>query len=207
LLEPLQRLASVNLKLQDALIAVDRLFQILDLEPEQAARGKKAAFNRVEHAIELRDVSFKYGCRANVLEKLNLRIPVGRTVAVVGESGSGKSTLLKLLMGFYAPTEGRVLIDGVDLHDFELGSLRGRIGIVAQDPFIFNGTIAENIALGRPQAPLNDVIAAARAAGLDEFISTLPQRYETVIGERGANLSGGQRAWPSPERSSASPRY
>jgi ATP-binding cassette subfamily B protein len=114
-------------------------------------------------------------------------------VAIVGESGCGKSTLLKLLMGFYTPTEGRVLIDGVDLHDFELSSLRSRIGIVSQDPFIFNGTIAENIALGRPDAPLNEVIGAARAAGLDDFIATLPERYQTVIGERGANLSGGQR--------------
>jgi ATP-binding cassette subfamily B protein len=193
LLEPLQRLASVNLKLQDALVAVDRLFQILDIEPEQQNSTNKACFERVEQAIELRDVSFQYGCRSNVLEKLSLRIPAGKTVAIVGESGSGKTTLLKLLLGYYAPTEGRVLIDGVDLQDFELSSLRRRIGLVSQDPFIFNGTIAENIALGRPEAPLAEVIAAARAAGLDEFIAGLPQRYDTVIGERGANLSGGQR--------------
>ena len=89
-----------------------------------------------------------------MLERLNLRIPAGKTVAIVGESGSGKSTLLKLLMGFYSPTEGRILIDGVDLRDFELASLRGRIGLVAQDPFIFNGTLRENIALGRPGATL-----------------------------------------------------
>jgi ATP-binding cassette subfamily B protein len=193
LLEPLQRLASVNLRLQEALVAVDRLFQILDLEPEQAGAAAKACFEKVNRAIELCDVSFKYGCRSNVLERLNLRIPAGKTVAIVGESGCGKSTLLKLLMGFYAPTEGRMLIDGVDLQDFKLASLRSRIGLVSQDPFIFNGTIAENIALGRPDATLNETIAAARAAGLDEFIATLPERYETVIGERGANLSGGQR--------------
>ena len=114
-------------------------------------------------------------------------------MAIVGESGSGKSTLLKLLMGFYDPTEGRILIDGVDLRDFELASLRARIGLVSQEPFIFNGTMRENIALGRPGATREEVIAAARAAGLDEFIAGLPERYETVIGERGANLSGGQR--------------
>ncbi|HJS06319.1 MAG TPA: peptidase domain-containing ABC transporter [Pirellulales bacterium] len=193
LLGPLERLASVNLKLQDALVAVDRLFQILDLEPEQVGGGKKAHFESLQREIQICDLSFKYGCRSNVLENLNLRIPAGKTVAIVGESGCGKSTLLKLLMGFYAPTEGRVLIDGVDLHDFELASLRSRIGVVSQDPFIFNGTIAENIALGRPDAPLGEVIEAARAAGLDEFIATLPERYQTVIGERGANLSGGQR--------------
>jgi HlyB family type I secretion system ABC transporter len=193
LLEPLQRLAGVNLKLQDALVAVDRLYQILDLDCEQTDRSNKARFEKVERAIELCDVSFRYGCRSNVLEKLSLRIPAGRTVAIVGESGSGKSTLIKLLLGFYAPTEGRLLVDGVDLRDFDLASLRSRVGIVAQDPFIFNGTISENIALGRPDATLHEVIDAARSAGLDEFIATLPERYETVIGERGANLSGGQR--------------
>jgi ATP-binding cassette subfamily B protein len=114
-------------------------------------------------------------------------------VAIVGESGSGKSTLLKLLLGYYAPTEGRILVDGTDLGDFELAELRGGIGLVAQDPFIFNGTLRENIALGRPGATLEEVMQAARAAGLEEFIAALPQRYETVVGERGANLSGGQR--------------
>ena len=139
-----------------------------------------------------------------MLDRVNLRIPAGKTVAIVGESGSGKSTLLKLLMGFYAPTAGRVLIDGVDLRDFDLASLRGRIGLVAQDPFIFNGTVRENIALGRPGATLEEVIAAARAAGLEEFIAGLPERYETVIGERGAQPLGrpaaaaGHRPGPAP---------
>ena len=150
-------------------------------------------FTGVHQAIELREVSFRYGYRANVLEKVNLRIPAGQTVAFVGESGSGKSTVLKLLMGFYAPTEGRILIDGVDMQDFELASLRSRIGLVSQEPFIFNGTIRENIALGRPDATLDEVLKAARAAQLDAFIASLPARYDTVIGERGANLSGGQR--------------
>jgi ATP-binding cassette subfamily B protein len=193
LLEPLQRLASVNLQLQDALVAVDRLHQVLDLEAEPLGAGRGAAFGGVRDAFELRGVGFRYGCRAHVLEGLDLRIPAGKTVAIVGESGSGKSTLLKLLMGYYAPTEGRVVIDGVDLRDYELGSLRDRIGLVAQDPFIFTGTVHANIALGRPGATRGEVIAAARAAGLDEFIGSLPERYETVIGERGANLSGGQR--------------
>jgi ATP-binding cassette subfamily B protein len=193
LLDPLNRLASVNLKLQDALVAVDRLYQVLDLEREQLDTSNKATFAGLRQGIELREVSFKYGCRANVLEKVSLRVPAGRTVAILGESGSGKSTLLKLLMGFYAPTEGQILMDGVDMGDLELVSLRGRIGLIAQDPFIFNGTVRQNIALGRPGATLEEVIAAARAAGLDTFIAGLPERYETVIGERGANLSGGQR--------------
>jgi ATP-binding cassette subfamily B protein len=128
-----------------------------------------------------------------VLEHVSLRIPAGKTVAIIGESGSGKSTLLKLLMGFYAPTAGRILLDGVDLRDFTLASLRSRIGLVAQEPFIFNGTLRENIALGRPGATLEEITAAARVAGLEEFIMQLPERYETLIGERGANVSGGQR--------------
>jgi ATP-binding cassette subfamily B protein len=193
LLDPLQRLASVNLKVQDALVAVDRLYQVLDLDAEALDAGEKATFTGLRDALELQDVSFRYGCRANVLEKVSLRIPAGQTVAVVGESGSGKSTLLKLLMGFYAPSEGRLLIDGTDARDLDLAALRSRLGLVAQDPFIFNGTVRQNIALGCPGATLEEVIAAARGAGLEEFIAGLPERFETVIGERGANLSGGQR--------------
>jgi ABC-type multidrug transport system fused ATPase/permease subunit len=111
----------------------------------------------------------------------------------VGESGSGKSTLLKLLMRYYDPTKGRITIDGVDMRDFQLGSLRSGIGLVSQDPFIFNTTVHENICLGSPEATAEDVIEAARAAGLEDFINDLPERYQTIIGERGANLSGGQR--------------
>jgi ATP-binding cassette subfamily B protein len=193
LLEPLDRLAGVNQKVQEALVAVDRLYQVLDLETEQLDDPGRMAFEGVRHGIELRDVAFHYSCRGNVLEGVNLLIPAGKTVAVVGESGSGKSTLLKLLMGYYDPTEGQVRVDGVDLRDFELGSLRSRVAVVSQEPFIFTGTVRDNIALGRPEATLAEVVDAARAAGLEEFINGLPERYETVIGERGANLSGGQR--------------
>jgi ATP-binding cassette subfamily B protein len=192
MLDPLQRLATVDLQIQDALVAVDRLFQVMDLETESSGK-QKAAFEGVGEAIELRNVGFRYGCRDNVLKEMNLRIESGQTVAIVGESGCGKSTLLKLLTRFYDPTEGQILIDGVDLRDFDLASLRGRVAIVSQEPTIFSGTLRDNIALGDPQAGLNDIIAAARAAGLEEFIAGLPERYETMLGERGANLSGGQR--------------
>jgi ATP-binding cassette subfamily B protein len=193
MLQPLERLASVNLKLQDALVAVDRLYQILDLEMESLGDVQKVPFAGVRDVLELCEVSFQYGCRAHVLEKVNLRIPAGQTVAIIGESGSGKSTLLKLLLGSYRPTEGRILIDGVDLRDFELASLRGRVGLVSQDPFIFTGTLRDNIALGKPEATLEEILGAARAAGLAEFIAGLPERYDTIVGERGTNLSGGQR--------------
>jgi ATP-binding cassette subfamily B protein len=193
LLGPLERLSSVNLQLQDALVAVDRLYQVLDVEAEVRNGKRHVKFNGIDQAIELRGVTFKYGCRQNILENVSLRIHAGQTVAIVGESGCGKSTLLKLLMRFHEPTEGQILFDGVDARDLELESFRARIGLVSQDPFIFSGTIRENIALGQPGATMQDVVAAAREGGLDEFITQLPDRYETLIGERGANLSGGQR--------------
>jgi HlyB family type I secretion system ABC transporter len=193
LLGPLERLTAVNLKLQEAVMAVDRLYQVLDLETEPCGEHQQLTFAGVHDAIALQDVSFHYGCRATVLERVSLRIPAGKTVAIVGESGSGKSTLLKLLMGFYAPTAGHILIDGVDLRDFALASLRSRVGLVSQEPFIFTGTLRENITLGRPEATSEEVVAAARGAGLETFIAGLPERYDTVIGERGVNVSGGQR--------------
>jgi ATP-binding cassette subfamily B protein len=193
LLEPLERLSVLNLQLQDALVAVDRLFQVLTTEPEQPAGVQRAAFKGLRRGIELRDLTFRYGVRDPVLEQVRLCVPAGLTVAIVGESGSGKSTLLNLLMGFHRPTAGRILVDGTDLGDLDLESLRGRIGLVSQEAYVFNGTVRANIALGRPDAPLEDVIEAARAAGLEDFIAGLPERYETLIGERGANLSGGQR--------------
>ena len=192
MLEPMERLAGVNLQIQDALVAVDRLYQVMDVDGE-TTKLKNAQLTTVGKGIEFRDVSFRYGCRENVLSHINLRIPAGATIAIVGESGCGKSTLLRLLTRFCDPTAGCILIDGIDMRDYELESLRRRIGLVAQEPFIFTGTIRENIALGRPDASLNEIIAAARSAGLDEFIASMPQRYDSLIGERGGNLSGGQR--------------
>lgn len=193
MLDPLGRLASVNLALQDALVALDRLYEIMDLEAENVQQQKGCELAKVSSEIRLENVGFRYGCRSDVLQKLDLRIPAGSTVAIVGESGAGKSTLLKLLLRFYDATEGRITIDGIDLGDFRLSSLRAKIALVSQEPTIFNGTLGENIALGRPQAAMEEIVRAAEAAGLGEFIAGLPQRYETPIGERGVNLSGGQR--------------
>jgi ABC-type multidrug transport system fused ATPase/permease subunit len=192
MLEPLGRLASVNLKIHEALSAVERLFQILDLEVEPVGHDQ-APFTGVQRELQLQNVSFGYGSKQNVLDQVNLKIPSGKMVAIVGESGSGKSTLLKLLLRFHSPSAGQILVDGVDIRDFALGSLRNRLGVVTQDAYVFTGTIRDNISLGSPQATLTEVIAAAKAAGLDEFINTLPNRYETMVGERGSNLSGGQR--------------
>lgn len=193
LLDPLERLASVSLSLQQAAVAIDRLFQVLELAPEQAEGTKKTAVRGPIGDIRLEGVSFRYGCRSRVLEDVDLEVRAGSTVAIVGESGSGKSTLLKLLPRFHEPEAGRLTVDGIDARDLDLHSLRERIGFVSQDPFLFHGTIAENIAVGNPGADRHQVMAAARAAGLEEFLASLPDRYETMIGDRGANLSGGQR--------------
>ena len=193
MLAPLERLASLIMELQEALVAMDRLGDVLDVEPEHLDDHSLAKFPGVQREIELSSVDFAYGRRGQVLHNLNLRIPTGATVAIVGESGSGKSTLLKLLMRFYEPSSGHIRVDGTDVRDFELASYRGRIAVVSQEPYIFNGTLRENIALGRPDASLSEIVEAARSAGLDSVVAELPDRYETEIGERGANLSGGQR--------------
>lgn len=192
LLEPLGRLSTINLQIQDALVAVDRLYQVMDIATEKID-NRQVQLGTLQRGIELRNVSFRYGCRDKVLSQVDLRIPAGSTVAIVGESGCGKSTLLKLLARFYDPTEGQILVDGTDLRDFDLSSLRGGLGMVSQEPFIFNGTIRDNIALGMVDATMGQIVTAARAAGLESFIAGLPERYDTMIGERGANLSGGQR--------------
>jgi ATP-binding cassette subfamily B protein len=165
----------------------------MDLEPEPLGDAAEAAVAGVREGIELHGVGFRYGSGGDALDGVSLRIPAGKTVAIVGESGSGKSTLLNLLMRFYEPTEGRITIDRVDLKEVDLASWRRRIGHVSQDPFIFHGTIAANIALGRPEATREEIMEAAHAAGLGGLIAGLPQQYETIIGERGSNLSGGQR--------------
>lgn len=192
MLEPISRLATVNLQLQDALVAIDRLYEIMDLETEPCD-PKLAQFDGLQHRLELRNVSFRYGCRRAVLKNIDLQVPAGSTVAIVGGSGCGKSTLLKLLMRFYEPNEGNIFIDGVELRDHELKSVRDRVALVDQDAFMFDGTVRDNIALGCPHASMKDIIEAARLAGLEDVISGLPQRYDTPIGERGANLSSGQR--------------
>ena len=128
-------------------------------EPESLHGEKKTPLTAVRDGIEMHDVTFTYGCRGSVLEKLSLYIPAGATVGIIGESGSGKSTFLKLLMRFYDPTEGRLSIDGLDLRDYDLASLRSAIGLVSPDPFIFNGTVYNNIVLGRSDATMKESVA------------------------------------------------
>jgi ATP-binding cassette subfamily B protein len=191
LLQPLERLAQAHLQLEDAMVALDRLFQVMDLDLEPGHRGLPC--RGVAMGIEIDDVSFKYGSRASVLDKVSIAIPAGSRVAILGESGSGKSTLLKLLQRLYDPTDGRIAIDGVDMRDLDVESLRARIGVVSQDPFLFAGSLRENLLAARPDATPAELADVIRISKLDEVIAAMPERLETHVGDRGTALSGGQR--------------
>ncbi len=191
---PIERLSGLQATFQDALIAMERLGDVLDLETEKAwDAGAKADWPGLKQGIRFEKVSFGYGSRGKVLDGVDVELPAGKTIGLVGESGSGKTTFCGLLARYHDPTEGRITVDGLDLRDVRLKELRTRMGIVAQDPYLFNGTVRDNIALGRQHASLEDVIAVARIAQIHEFVAGLPARYETMVGERGVNLSGGQR--------------
>ena len=144
-------------------------------------------------AIEFRDVSFTYGDSDRGLHSLSFHIPPGTKVGIVGATGAGKTTLLNLVMRFYDPTSGQVLLDGKDIREYRIADLRRQFGVVLQEPVLFAASIAENIAYGRPEASDEEIIEAAKAAASHQFISTLPEGYETQAGERGSRISGGER--------------
>ena len=177
---------------QRAAASAHRIFEILDKHPSVAEPVNPVHPGRIDGRIELSDVRFKYGTR-EVLHGLNLSIEPGEMVGLVGQSGAGKSTLINLICRFYDVAEGAILVDGHDIRSFPIDEYRRNIGIVLQDPFLFYGTIAENIAYGRPAATRAEIIAAARAAGAHEFILRLPDGYDSLVGERGQSLSGGER--------------
>ncbi|PIQ83958.1 MAG: ABC transporter ATP-binding protein [Candidatus Omnitrophica bacterium CG11_big_fil_rev_8_21_14_0_20_63_9] len=193
LYQPIQRLTELNLILANSLAAMDRIFEVFDTFPEVQEHPGAKPLPRVRGEIRFEDVSFRYAQREIVLERLELVLPAGTTTALVGPSGAGKSTLVKLLPRFYDVTGGRIMIDGFDLRQVTLKSLREQIAIVSQEPILFSGTIAENLRYGRPSATDDEMRASARAAFADSFIQQLPQGYETEIGERGVRLSGGQK--------------
>jgi len=192
-LPPMAQLAALFTRLQRALGASERLFAILDHPQEAADVPHAAPFPAGQSAVKYDAVEFSYIPETPVLTSLKLEIQAGKLTAVVGPSGAGKSTLASLLYRFYEPQGGSITINGVRVQDIQRSSLRENIGIVPQDPILFNGTIMENIRYGRLNASDAEVLAASRDANVDEFVSGFAKGYETIIGERGVTLSGGQR--------------
>lgn len=188
-LDSMSRIVSVT---QKSASAAKRIFDILDHVSSVPEPIKPVPMGKVEGRIEVRDVGFRYGNR-QVNSGISLNIAPGEMVGLVGHSGSGKSTLVNLICRFYDVSEGAILVDGVDIRSYAISDYRQNIGLVLQEPFLFFGTIAENIAYGKPDATREEVIAAARAAHAHEFILRLPQGYDSMVGERGQGLSGGER--------------
>jgi ATP-binding cassette subfamily B protein/subfamily B ATP-binding cassette protein MsbA len=196
LLGPIATIAGTAVQLQNNLAGLDRVLDLMDQTEEMPDRTGAIRVERekVNAHLELRGVTFRYPeTDREVLASVNLDIPAGAVVALVGRSGAGKTTLCNLVARFYDPSDGCVLLDGQDLRDIQLESYRNLLGIVEQDVFLFDGTIAENIGYGRRQASLEQIQEAAKLAAADGFIRELPQGYASIIGERGVKLSGGQR--------------
>ena len=190
--DPIQQLSQLYNTFQSAMAALEKIFGVLDTEPELRDPPDCRSLPPVEGRVELRGVSFGYGAQ-DVVHGIDLRIEPGETVALVGSTGAGKSTLAKLIARFYDPREGQVLIDGHDLRDVSIRSLRDQLAIVPQEGHLFAGTIAENLAFGRPEASDAELRAAADAIGAAGFIEALPDGFDTRINERGSGLSAGQR--------------
>jgi ATP-binding cassette, subfamily B, bacterial HlyB/CyaB len=193
---PFKRLAGIWNQFQEVTIAIERICDVIESPPEEDHQNNnKQQLGRLRGHIVFDQVTFRYNphTETNTLENLSFEIKPGQTVALVGRSGSGKTTLSKLLLGLYTPTSGKIFIDGKDITQVALHSLRAQIGVVDQSTFLFSGTIAENIGLGQQNASNKAIKQAAIAAGADEFVSVMPMGYETQIGEGGGMLSGGQR--------------
>lgn len=190
---PLQRLSDLSVVLSNALAAIDRVFEYFDTQPHVVEHAQAAPLADCSGRIELERVSFSYDAHTPILQDIHLTIAPGQTVAFVGPSGAGKSTLANLVPRFYDPTAGRILLDGHDLRDIELATLRAHIGIVNQETILFSGTVQENLLLAKPGATTDEIVAALEAANALEFVQQLPEGLWTEIGERGAILSGGQK--------------
>jgi ATP-binding cassette subfamily B protein/subfamily B ATP-binding cassette protein MsbA len=178
---------------QSAKVGVRRAFEILESEERLAEGSRTLRPTKARRQISFEDVSFGYDTSRPILKEVNLRVPAGKKIAIVGPTGAGKSTLVSLLPRFYDPQSGRVTIDGVDIREFQLKSLRRQIAMILQPPLVFPVTIRENIAYGRPDASMEEIISAARIAQVHDFIEKLPNKYGTVVSEQGSTLSEGQK--------------
>ncbi len=190
---PIVQIASIGTQITEAFAGLDRIREIREVATEDAGDGERRGLDHVRGDVAFEEVWFEYTEGVPVLKGVSFTAPAGTTTALVGSSGSGKSTLISLVMAFNRPTKGRVLVDGHDLAGVRLADYRAHLGVVLQDNFLFDGTVADNIRYARPDATLEEVRAAAAVAHCDEFVSGFPDGYDTVVGERGIRLSGGQR--------------
>jgi ABC-type multidrug transport system fused ATPase/permease subunit len=191
--KPVQDLAKMGSTIAQTAVAIERVQMILNTDTVIPERSDARDPGTLKGGIEFEHVAFAYDPRAPVLKDVHTKVAPGQFVGIVGPTGGGKSTIVSMIPRFYDPSDGRVLIDGVDLRDFTLQGLRGQIGFVLQDTVLFRGTVRDNIAYGRPSATDQEIVAAAKLANADEFIAKMPDGYHTMVGERGLTLSGGQR--------------
>lgn len=194
LITSIRRIVEFTEQFQKGITGIERFYEIIDTKPEIEDCENAIELENVQGDIEFCDVTFSYSDRTgNVLKNISLSVKKGENIALVGPSGGGKTTLCSLIPRFYEVTEGKILIDGIDIKKCTLSSLRRAVGVVAQDVYLFSGTVFENISYGKPGATLEQVKEAAAMAGADEFINSLPDGYDTYVGERGVKLSGGQK--------------
>jgi ABC-type multidrug transport system fused ATPase/permease subunit len=193
LVGPIVQIVSIGSQITEAFAGLERIREIRNETPEDAGDASREDLPRIDGRVEFCDVSFEYRENVPVLHQVSFSALPGTSTALVGPSGSGKSTIIGLVAAFYRPTAGRILIDGRDLAKVRLSNYRSQLGVVLQDNFLFDGSVLDNIAFARPDATEEDVRRAAAIARCDEFVEQLPEKYETVVGERGVKLSGGQR--------------
>lgn len=190
---PVYTLCQMNERFIRAGTSAERVFEVMDTPPSVADKEDAVALGNIRGAVEFRDVYFSYDGEKNALNGVSFQVEPGEMIGLVGHSGAGKSTLINLITRFYDPNEGVIAIDGHDSRDIQVKALRQQVGVVLQDPFLFQGTIAENIGYSKPGASRREIIAAARAANAHDFIIKFPDGYDTMVGERGARVSGGER--------------